>query len=210
MSGRRDNSYVRTGRICSWRSRACLDPREKLDYFRSVSRVPGMRMLEQKWVGSRCALFNSQTGLLPCASGNHAQDPLTRTHLFLEGEILNAEDLAKTAAAFTGIREMRALFSKTWSSFLSNEALHFYFFSKGNLRLPFMKNAIVFIFSPIICQRNPFSILSITKDCFLDLKRKASWPHAPQVFLWIRSGFFNFWLCTITWRIEHLFLESST
>ena len=45
------------------------DPREKLDHFRSVSRVPGMKMLEQKWVGPRCVLFNSQTGLLPCASG---------------------------------------------------------------------------------------------------------------------------------------------
>jgi len=59
-------------------------------------------MLEQNWVGSRCALFNAQTGLLPFASGNHAQDPLTRTHLFLEGEILNAEDLAKNHGSVYG------------------------------------------------------------------------------------------------------------
>ena len=59
-------------------------------------------MLEQKWVGPRCVLFNSQTGLLPCASGDHAQDPLTRTHLFLEGEVLNAEDLAKNRGSAYG------------------------------------------------------------------------------------------------------------
>jgi hypothetical protein len=69
--------------------RACLDLTEKLDYFRGVSRVPGVRMLEQNWVGPRCALFNAQTGLLPHASEDHAQDALTGTHLFLEGEVLN-------------------------------------------------------------------------------------------------------------------------
>ena len=58
-----------------------LDLREKLDDFRSVSRVPG-EILEQNSVGPRCALFNPQTGLLSRPSGDHAQDPLTGGRIF--------------------------------------------------------------------------------------------------------------------------------
>jgi len=66
---------------------------EKLDAFRHVNRIPGMRMLEQHWVGPGCVLFNSQTGLLPHHSEIHAHDSLTGTHLLVEGEVLNAEEL---------------------------------------------------------------------------------------------------------------------
>ena len=39
-------------------NRPCSDPRDKLDYFRSVNWVPGVIMVEQNRVGLRCVLFN--------------------------------------------------------------------------------------------------------------------------------------------------------
>lgn len=55
--------------------------------------MPGVRILEQNWVGPRCVLFNAQTGLLPHASEDHAQNTLMGTHLFIEGEVLHSKGL---------------------------------------------------------------------------------------------------------------------
>lgn len=85
--------------------------------------MPRVRMIEQSWMGPGCVLFNAQTGLLSHASQDHAQDALTGTHLFLEGEVLNSKEcrngLPDGETARSALEGLINLFLKHGPSFVS-------------------------------------------------------------------------------------------
>lgn len=79
-----------------WRFRSDEEPSALLERFRAIPSLPRVELTHRTYVSENCALSIALTGILPESTSQPACDPSRGAVLFLEGEIFNLAELARS------------------------------------------------------------------------------------------------------------------